>query len=167
VLNVLRGKGDLVVTVLFLLLFAWALYQAFQWPPRTRLFPLAITIPMLVLLAIKLGRDLWYLRRHQPLPLDAPDPDESPVEQADVARASWRDTGQAAGWLLGFFAAVWAFGLLWTVPVYTFIYLKLPSRESWIVAGLGAVGAWAFTWVVFDQLLHLPLPAGALIPELE
>ncbi len=153
----LRLRGELIVTLLFLALFAWAVYQATFWPPRTKLFPLAVGIPALALVVFKLGRDIFWSSDGGGQLSSA-----SGGEEAELSQAGWLETGKTAAWLLAFFVSFWAVGILLTVVAYTFAYLRFSSRESWGVSALGALGAWLFTWGLFDQLLHLPFPPGAL-----
>jgi len=38
------------------------------------------------------------------------------------------------------------------------------GRESWTLSALLAAGAWRGFYAIFDRLLHIPFPAGWLIP---
>jgi hypothetical protein len=147
-----NNLGDAVITAVLLIVAISAVVAALAWPERTRLFPLVVSMPLAALLAGLLGRKL----RSSDLRSLA----GTGGEDAELARASWRETGIAAGWLLGFFVGVWTIGLLWSVIVYTFIYLRLAARESLAFSSAGAFGAWVLCFGLFDRLLHLPLPAG-------
>ena len=50
-----------------------------------------------------------------------------------------------------------------TVPLYAVVYLLVASRESVTTTGVYALLSWAFVYGLFDQLLHVPLPAGVLL----
>ena len=74
----------------------------------------------------------------------------------------WAKVAQAAGWMLGFFAAIVLVGFMIAVPLFLFLYLKLQAREGWPMSiGLTLIVFAAF-YGLFEALLHLPFPAGLL-----
>jgi hypothetical protein len=48
------------------------------------------------------------------------------------------------------------------VPLIVFLYLKVQSRESWLLSVTLAVFAWLFFYGLFDRLLHIPFPDGEI-----
>ena len=55
----MRHRTDIVIGVLLVTLLTWAVWEAQDWPARTRFFPLVIGYPMLVLAAMHLAYSLW------------------------------------------------------------------------------------------------------------
>jgi hypothetical protein len=49
-----------------------------------------------------------------------------------------------------------------TVPVATFLYLKLGSGEKWGITLILTLVAWIFFYGLFDYAIHLPFPEGEL-----
>jgi hypothetical protein len=44
------------------------------------------------------------------------------------------------------------------------LYLLVASRETLVVAIGYACVCWVFVYGLFDRVLHIPLPRGALVP---
>jgi hypothetical protein len=65
-------------------------------------------------------------------------------------------------WIFGFFGGIWAFGFTLAIPVFVFVYLKVRSGEGWLFAAALAGIAWLAFWGLFERLLSLPFPEGAL-----
>ena len=87
------------------------------------------------------------------------------ADQADVfAAASPQQWASALGWMAAFFVVLWLAGALIAVPLFASLYLLAVARESALFAGVYAVATWAFVYGLFDRVLHVPLPAGVLLP---
>ena len=80
---------------------------------------------------------------------------------ATASRTEWMS---ALGWMAAFFALLWLVGALIAVPLFAALYLLVISRESAVLSGVYALASWAFVYGLFDRVLHVPLPAGALLP---
>jgi hypothetical protein len=88
-------------------------------------------------------------------------------ELTDVfATASFAEWRSAVGWTALYFAMLWFLGALVSVPAFAVIYLLVASRESVKMAAIYAFFSWLFIYGLFDRLLHLPLPGGALLAGL-
>lgn len=140
----MRLTGATIVSAAVLLAFAYTAYEASTWHDRSRLFAAVLLGPALVASVVQLGREL---RRKTP----------------EVTPAEARITPGALTWFVAFFASVWLFGFLVTIPAYSLAYVRFAGRESWLRAGVYAVLATAFTYVLFVNLLKVSLPAGALL----
>jgi hypothetical protein len=79
---------------------------------------------------------------------------------ATASRAEWR---AAAGWMAAFFLMFWLLGALVTVPLFALVYLVVVSHQSAVAAGVYALVSFAFIYGLFVELLHIPLPPGALL----
>ena len=86
--------------------------------------------------------------------------EEIPDVFLTASRAEWQS---AVGWMAGFFVMFWLLGALVTVPVFALVYLVVVSRQSAVAAGAYALVSWAFIYGLFVELLHIPLPPGALL----
>lgn len=140
----LGGRGALLFSVGVLAVFAYAAYEMnTSFSTRARLFGNAIIVPALVLAAMQVFREV---RRLRPLPV----PREATF------------TVSALRWAAAFFGAIWAIGLAITIPLFAFVYLRLAAGEAWPKAAAYALLTWAFIELLFVQLLHIPLPGGAI-----
>jgi hypothetical protein len=70
-------------------------------------------------------------------------------------------------WIFGFLGLVWFLGFQIAVPLVVFLYLKVQSRERWVLSLVYTGVAWVFLWGVFDRFLHLPFPESAIFGWLE
>ena len=149
----MHKKASLGLGLAVMLVAAWAVLSALEWPWKPALFPLAIGVPLFCLAA---GETLWsVLRPHEHV--QAKDFQMSAGIVPSLAR---RRTAAAMGWIAGFFAAIVLLGFPLAVPLFMVLYLKLQGREGWIVSLALTAVVWALFYGLFDRLLHLPFPAG-------
>jgi hypothetical protein len=88
------------------------------------------------------------------------------LEDAEVVPHTRKDVIIALAWFFSFFVVIWLIGMRIGIPLYTAIYLLVVSKEKWWGALLGAAGAYAFIFFIFDQIGHLPFFPGELIKML-
>lgn len=77
-------------------------------------------------------------------------------------KAGWRAVVGVFGVLLGVTLLASWIGLLLALGLMVFALLFFLERRAWWIALVGALLAIAFGYFVFDQLLGVPLPKGAL-----
>ncbi len=145
-----------LVVAIFFIVFA---YQAKDWRLQARLYPWAIGIPMLILAVLQVVLDLKGVGPKQGA-------NAAPVDMQLAARAdpavARRRTINIFSWIVGYLVAVWLLGFGYCVPLIVFLYLKVQSRESWLLSVALAAIAWIFFYGLFDRLLHIPFPDGEL-----
>jgi hypothetical protein len=147
-------NASLALSVLIMLASGYGIFAASAWPWKAALFPLVIGIPLFCLAA---AEALWSLFGAAPA--------EAGVAKdfkLSTGTGSARRTAVAAGWILGFFAAIVVLGFPIAVPLFVFLYLRLQGREPWLVCILMTGAIWGVFYGLFDALLHLPFPAGWL-----
>jgi putative tricarboxylic transport membrane protein len=149
------GSGwDILFALAIAAATAAALWLSRGFGYRAGLFPWVIGSSMLLLTLGQLGVALAARRAtgvERPAPADA---------------ETRRRTLEIAGWIAGFFVAIWLLGFMPAVPVATLLYLRLSARERWpLAATLTALG-WASFYLLFDRALHLPFPEGWLLGRL-
>lgn len=149
----MRRRIEAAFAALLVAMFAWSAWQATFWPERAALFPLAIALPATVLALVQLGSSA--LARPAP-----PAADEVPSELPQRERL--RRSLEAAGWIVGSAAAVWALGFLAAIPLASLLYLRR-AGEGWAASVVIPGATWAFMYGLFDRMLHVPLPAGELV----
>jgi TctA family transporter len=161
--------ADALVTTVFLALAVTVLLQARAWPFRTSVFPLlaASTLCALCLLQLLLTARGG---RCQGAPRPPVREDAAPAADVDMldvfATASRTEWLSASGWMAAFFVMLWLLGALVAVPAFALVYLLAASRETAFTAGGYALLVWTFVYGLFDRLLHIPLPSGALFTRL-
>jgi uncharacterized membrane protein (DUF106 family) len=140
-----------------LLVSGYAIFAASRWSFKTGFFPLAIAIPLLILVLIHL-----YLES-----FGAPEVSKGPAVEADFSGEVPEDVARRRvvtifAWIAAFILCVYLIGFPLTVPLFIFFFLKLQSE----VSGLRSVGltviTWGFFYLVFQHLVHIQFEAGAI-----
>lgn len=144
---VMATRGSVLIAACVALAFLYTAYEAQTgWSQRSRLFGYVLLAPALVLAAVQLVREIRAWRAGAPVAV----PKEAAFSRGALA------------WFATFFASAWLLGMLVTVPLYSLGYLRLAGREPWWRAALYALIALAFVYVLFVNLLHVPLPKGVI-----
>ena len=78
------------------------------------------------------------------------------------ASAGGRAWLEAMSWIVVFFIAFFALGAFLSVPIFAFFYLRFSGGTSWLSAGIYAVVSGVLIYLVFRQLVYIPLPTGVL-----
>jgi Tripartite tricarboxylate transporter TctB family len=149
----MHSRASLALALGIMAVSGYAVVAAWFWPWKAALFPLVIGIPLFVLSALEAA---WVLFGKT---------ERGEVQDFQLARdvperEVVRRSAAAAGWIVGFFAAIVLFGFAIAVPLFVFLWLKLQANESWLFSAAFTAGVWVFFYGLFDRLLHLPFPAG-------
>ena len=157
----MKFKPPLLFALAVFAFFALFVFEARQWRLQARLYPWVIGIAMLALALAHIVREL---RGGEDKPDGAPA--AAPVDiqftqDPDPALARRRELDIFA-WIFGFFGGIWLLGFTFAIPVFVFAYLKLRSGEGWVLAAALAGIAWLAFWGLFERLLRLPFPEGAI-----
>lgn len=132
---------------------AAALWQSLEFNVRAGLFPWVIGFPVLALVLIQAGADLF---------VNGTGDEASAVVRELPAKVENRRTLAIFAWILGFFVSIWLLGFSLGVPLVTFLQLKIGGREKWKHSVILAVLVWAFIYGVFEKVLNIPYPTGEL-----
>jgi hypothetical protein len=149
--------GRVLFCIFLVCVAAAAILMARQWPFQTALFPLAVSIPLLILATIQLlqlisGR------------ADADEGDTVDLEFASDVPPEIASRRALAGfsWIIGFILGVYLVGFPLTVPLFIFAYLKFQSSVGWLYSVLSTALTWAIFYGLFQRLVHLQFEQGAL-----
>jgi hypothetical protein len=147
----MHRQASIGLSVLVMLVAGYAVFAATGWPWKAALFPLAIGVPLFCLATTEL---LWALFGNV----------ESEVVEGDPQlEGATRRMLVAAGWMLGFLAAIVLLGFPVAVPLFLLLYLKLQGGEGWVLSVVITAAVWGVFYGLFDALLHLPFPSGLLL----
>jgi hypothetical protein len=151
-------KGRIFFCLFLIAVAGFAIHSALGWTFKAKLFPLAVSIPMLVLAATQLLLDLFG-RAETGGSGPALDLELSADVPPEVAR---RRVFGIFLWIAGFILLVFFLGFPLAVPLFMFLYLSLQGdMRWWLTIGLTAV-AWGFFYVVFQRVVHLQFEDGLL-----
>jgi len=143
-----------IFTVLVVVLFAWGLWEGWDWGFRAGLFPWSVGFAGLALSLIQLDFDISGFLKKGVKALH--------TEVSSEAALEARRTVSIVGWILGFFFAIWLLGFSWAVALCTFLYLKAGAREKWLITSILTLVAIASFYGLFIYTLHVPFPDGLL-----
>jgi hypothetical protein len=155
-----QRTADLAFTVFLLVVFTGALVLARQWGFRASLVPTLVSgagigLSVAHLLLVLTGRSAA-----APQPVMA----EPEVEEHDAAHvfatAGARQWRSCLGWVAGFFVSVSVLGLIAPTVAFTAAYLRLSVRATWMFSAVYAVALGLVLWLVFGELIAIPLPEG-------
>lgn len=81
------------------------------------------------------------------------------------ATAGGRAWIEALAWIVFFFVAFFVLGAFVAVPLFALVYLRFSGGTSWLAAAIYAAVTGLFIFLVFRQLVYIPLPES-LVPFL-
>lgn len=157
----LRLQPRSILTLFFIVVFAYIFYEARDMPPQAKLYPWTVSIIALALLAFQIVRELFFSPGEHSRETGA-DVDFTEEEASAEGR---KRAFELFLWVYGFALALWLLGFFVAIPVMVFLYL-LRHREGWIVTIVMPAVAGLATWGLFDNLLHLPFPPGLVFEAL-
>ena len=143
-----------VFTSLLIIAIAVGLYIAKDWNSTTALFPRVVGFPMLALVIAVLAVDIKN-RRRQAM-------DGEINRDAEFITTAGR-MARYFGWLIGFVVLIWAIGIVYSIPIYIFIYMKIEGKYGWLKCGTYAAATTAFIAVLFYYVFRVAWPEGALL----
>jgi TctA family transporter len=143
-----------IFSLLVVVLFAWGLWEAWDWGFRAGLFPWAVGFTGLALGIAQLDLDITgFLKKG----VKALHTEVSPETALEARR-----TASIFGWILGFFFAIWLLGFSWAIVVSTSLYLKVGAGEKWLITIILTLVAFGSFYGLFIYTLHVPFPDGLL-----
>ena len=155
----MKLRPQAIFSLVCLIFFVVFVYLAKDWRLQARLYPWVIGIPMVILALIQIILDLKGVERK-------PESDSAPVDfqmtQTVNPVLAKQRTVNIFSWILGFFVVIWLLGFAITIPLFVFLYLKVQSREPWLLSIILTAAAWFAFWGLFVWLLNLPFPEGLI-----
>lgn len=154
----MHNKASFALSICIMVAAAYAVIAAWDWPWKAALFPLAIGIPVFLLAGTEA---VWGLLGKHAQASDVVK--DYQLSDHLPPRETLRRTGIAIAWTLAFFVMIVLLGFPIAVPLFVFLYLKIPGREGWVFSAIFTLIVWAVFYGLFDMLLHLPFPDGWLL----
>jgi len=165
-----RTRNDVLISAFLVLLLVWVVWEARNWPFRTRLFPWSIGIPVLGLALVQFGVASWKALRRR---LDS-EVDEIKGEPGEKAESGallevellTQRTLSIAAWTIVFALGFWLFGFKVGGLLLSPAFLRFQARESWEMSVYYGLGVYLFFLGVFETALGFPLPPGIIAASL-
>ena len=138
-------------TLVFVLLFMG--WQAQAWNFSARLFPMTLVGVGVLLLSFHIARELWRSFSSTQPQSGGQSMDIGMGEGEDPSVVRWRSV-EIWAWLVGFLIAILSIGMLISIPLFSFLYLKFHAREAWWISILIPVLVTSFMYGLFELILH-------------
>ena len=149
-------SGPNVMSFCLIMVAAGVAITSLKWPFKTALFPLTISVCVLILAMTELLLNLFGKEKADQKMVQVDFKLSEDVDQ----KVALRRTLEAFAWIIGFFVLILLFSFSIAIPFYVFLYVKFYGRErAWISIIMGA-SAWAFFYGLFVWLLDTPLMEG-------
>ena len=150
-------KGRIAFCLFLIAVAVYAIGAALGWTFKAKLFPLTVSIPLMILAAAQLVMEI--LGKAEAAAGAAVDLEFSADVPPDVAR---RRVIGAFLWVAGFILLVYLLGFPLAVPIFMFTYLSTQSGVG-LLPSLGLTGAtWFFFYGLFQRLVHLSFEDGLI-----
>jgi hypothetical protein len=153
----MKFTGKVCFCAFLLCIAGYAAYAASGWSFKAGFFPLAVSIPLLVLAALQLYFELW----------GAPEAGKGPAVEADFTSSVPPEMAQRRvlaifSWIAGFIVFVYLIGFPLTVPLFMIFFLKFQSDAGWFHSIALTAVTWACFYALFQRLVHLQFEPGAI-----
>ena len=150
-------NGRIFFCIFLITVAAYAIYQGFGWSFKTALFPLSVSIPLIILAAVQL---LQLICRGEEADngaaVDVEFASDVPVEVARQRVLS------IFAWIVAFIISVYLIGFPLTVPLFTFAYLKFQSAVGWLHTTVATAITWGCFYGLFQWLVHIQFEDGMI-----
>ena len=133
-----------------LLFMGW---KAQAWNFSAKLFPLSLVGVGVALLSFHIARELWRSLSSTQTRADGQSMDIGIGEGEDPSVLRRRSI-EIWAWLIGFLIAILTIGMLISIPLFSFLYLKLHAREKWWISILIPLLVATFMYTLFELVLH-------------
>jgi hypothetical protein len=150
-------KGRVLFSLFLIVVGAYAAYAAQGWTFKAALFPLSVSIPLIILVTVQLLLEIFGKAETAEGP--AVDIEFAADVPSDVAR---RRVVGAFLWIAGFILLVYLVGFPLAVPIFIFSYLSLQSGIGLPLSAALTALAWLFFYGLFQWTLHLPFEEGLI-----
>ncbi|MHB8091046.1 MAG: tripartite tricarboxylate transporter permease [Syntrophales bacterium] len=147
-------KWQVLFSGVLVIALALALWQSRNFNVRAGLFPWVIGFPLLLLSLTLLIKELLGKGGLRAQADEAEEADAIPEEVVN------RRTAAMFGWIFAYFLAIWLLGFAFGGALCSFLQLKFASKEKWPITIILTIGLWAFIYLLFERLLHVPFPPG-------
>ena len=153
----MHKKSNFLFSIFLILVAGYAALSASHWSFKTGFFPLAVSIPLLVLVILNLV--LEFVSGTEKASGPAVDAEFTTDVVPEVAR---RRVIETFSWIAGFIVLVFLVGFPVAVPLFLFSYLAIQSQVGWLLSLSLTATTWGFFYFLFQRLLHLQFEAGMI-----
>lgn len=159
----MRYSGKHLISPCLMAIAVGVIITAMEWPFKTALFPLIVSI---FILFGAMAEFLLNLFGSEEIASKQGAVDFQLSEDIDQALAT-RRTLLAFAWIIGFFLLIILLGFPIAVPLMVFLFLKVQAKEKWGISLLLTGLALVFFFGLFGWLLNTPFSEGWIFEGLK
>jgi len=148
-------NGRVLTALVMLTIFVLMTVLALDFPLKSRLIPMMIGIPAILLALVQLVIEYRSVSQ-KPDAAELVNPEKEENE-------GQKDEKLMFLWTFLFFIGILCFGFVYASPVLVFGFLYLGSKESLKVSIISAVGTWLVIYVSFVKWFQIPLFSGLIL----
>jgi hypothetical protein len=138
------------------IIMAMIVITALGYDSTTRLLPLMVSIPVLIMAVILTIKEfLAELRKGPHKKMDN-------EEGEEAGKSVFAKEITVSLWIVAMFASLYLFGFIFTTFFFTFLSLKVRSRFSWLSSLSVSAGCLVFLYGVLVTALSLELHGGVV-----
>jgi hypothetical protein len=153
----MRLKAKYLMNLTLVIIAVGVIITALRWPFKTALFPILVSLFLLMGAIADLLLNLF--EREGDGPKETAAADFKLSEDIDPAIVT-RKTLLAFSWIIGFFFLILLLGFPVAIPVMFFFFLKVQAQERWGTSLLLTGSALVFFLGLFVWLLDTPFQTG-------
>jgi tripartite tricarboxylate transporter TctB family protein len=150
-------KGQVLFCLLLIAVSGFAIFSASGWTFKAKLFPLSVSIPLLILATAQLLMILF--GKEQTNDIAVMDIDFATDVPPELVR---RRVIGVFCWIVSFILLVFLLGFPVTVPLFIFLFLKYQSEVSWLTSIMSTAITWGGFYLLFQWLVHIQFQDGAI-----
>ncbi len=150
-------------TLLLAALFGYSISAAREWPFSAAMFPIIVGVPGFFLAAaLALRIALHGQDNPKESQTQSGTPGDLYLDESLLRGEGLKRTIIIFAWILGLFFLGWLLGQRIALPLFVFLYLKVGSKEGWMISIAVTLAVAIFLLGIFDQVVHVSWHQGVL-----
>lgn len=155
-MKIRKLNGSMYFLMAVILIMVAVIIESSQWESiQTKMLPLSYGILILILAAIAFIQEL---KRKKITKLSASKENEGKTEEP---KEGWRGYLISGAWVIGFFLAIYLFGIILATVVFIASYMK-SHGVRWLTIVLSSILTPAIMYALFEYLLGIILYRGLI-----
>jgi hypothetical protein len=160
-------EGATILNLIMLVFTLYCVILALGYGRNSRMFPLAIGIPVAILLALSIVA-VWKpaILRGADVHLGDSSAGEPNIDEIREANYAPSHVAAMIGWLILAAVGIGLIGFRFAVPLFVLVFARCEGRANWLPAILVALFTWAFVVGYFELFMKFGMFRGVLFGDM-